>query len=101
MAIAEHKSSSWFQHHMRTGVSGVFVAGTNGESYSMSIVERKRLLEAWLATQEVHDAPNSNMYIYYINYIYKHNGISMLLEAWLNTREVHGTHDPNDVYIYI
>ena len=29
------------------------MAGTNGESYSLSIVERKKLLEAWLDTQEV------------------------------------------------
>jgi N-acetylneuraminate lyase len=37
------------EHLCRTGVRGVFVAGTTGEFSSMTADERERLLEAWVA----------------------------------------------------
>jgi len=32
------------------GVTGVFVNGTSGQSQSLSVIERKEILEAWLST---------------------------------------------------
>eukprot|EP01086_Lenisia_limosa_P017364 TRINITY_DN8535_c0_g1_i1.p1 TRINITY_DN8535_c0_g1~~TRINITY_DN8535_c0_g1_i1.p1 ORF type:complete len:317 (-),score=85.88 TRINITY_DN8535_c0_g1_i1:152-967(-) len=40
------------QRLTRDGADGVFVGGTTGESLSLTIAERKKLLEAWIATGE-------------------------------------------------
>ena len=36
-----------------SGVNGIFLCGTNGESVSLTIQERKQLLESWMATEEI------------------------------------------------
>lgn len=38
---------------VNSGVNGVFVCGTNGESVSLTVSERKQILEAWMKTNEV------------------------------------------------
>jgi len=35
------------------GVSGVFCNGTSGESVSLNVEERKKILEAWMSTPAV------------------------------------------------
>ena len=35
------------------GFNAVFVCGTNGESFSCSLAERKAMLEMWMSTEEV------------------------------------------------
>ena len=36
-----------------SGVNGIFLCGTNGESVSLTTNERKQILEAWMATEEI------------------------------------------------
>ncbi|GMI27856.1 hypothetical protein TeGR_g10417 [Tetraparma gracilis] len=38
--------------HLSQNISTVFVGGTNGESLSLSLTERTKLLDAWASTQQ-------------------------------------------------
>lgn len=42
------------EHFVRTGIAGVFVAGTTGEGQSLSVAERMALTEAWVEVGRAH-----------------------------------------------
>ncbi|GAB5373441.1 hypothetical protein AAMO2058_001752000 [Amorphochlora amoebiformis] len=48
---------AYVSHLVSSGVDGVFLCGTSGESMTLSVTERKELLERWIEARNLQKAP--------------------------------------------
>ncbi len=48
-SVALEPVKPYVEHLLNTGVDGIFICGTSGEGFSLTIDERKKLADAWIA----------------------------------------------------
>ena len=72
-SINYNRIDSLFQHCTESGYRGIFLNGTTGECMSMSTLERKKLVEAWMACRKKNNRSDFKIVV--------HTGSANLYEA--------------------